>query len=640
MAEQTPATILVVDDDETKRYTISRVLRRAGFGSLEAADGAEALHLAAANPDLIVLDVNLPDIDGFEVCRRIKADPATATIPVLHLSAARVEVEDRVQGLDSGADGYLAQTVEPPELIATVRALLRIRQAEEAARQAARQWQATFDAINDGVALIDHRGSLLRCNRSLEQILGRPGTALIGRPFPEVLALGPDCPEGPLVDRMLQAHGRQTLALSLGDRWFRLTADPLHDEGGGPTATVFILTDITESRRMAEELRRRVDELAEADRRKDEFLAMLAHELRNPLAPIRNALEVIRLDANDLDAVEQAREIAGRQVGHMARLLDDLLDVSRITRGKIQLRKRWLDLNEVARNAVESSRPAIEGAGLTLTVDLPPQPLWFEGDPTRLEQVLANLLNNAAKYSEPGGDIALSAGREAGHLVLRVRDTGIGLSPEMLPRVFDLFAQADRSLVRAQGGLGIGLTLVRSLVEMHGGAITAASPGLGQGSEFTIRLPASAVIEPPRRESPSPAEAAAARPLSILVVEDHRDAALSLARVLALWGHQVYVVHSGPDAVEAVFARPTDLVLLDIGLPGMDGYQVARKLREQAGSSLMLIALTGYARDEDRRRSRRAGFDHHLVKPVALDELQGLLTRLEPLARPAADPRA
>ncbi len=789
MPEPTDVTILVVDDDEVKRYTVVRILRKAGFAVQEARTGAEALAPRAERPDLIVLDVNLPDIDGFEVCRRIKADLATAAVPVLHLSTAFVQSEDRAHGLESGADGYLTEAVEPQELIATVRSLLRIRRAEEAARRSALQWQATFNAISDGVALLDRDGRIVRANRALVAILGRSGVgvgvggegegegegaiAIEGRSLHDLLPLGPEDPGTCPFALMRETGRREEVDLTFRGRGLLITADPFLNEGGAlagavcivsdvtrrrqdetalreseerfrllvagvkdyaifmmdaqglvvswnegaqrilgyneseivgtPIACIFtpedraarvpahelltafsegraedvrwhlrkdgtrfwasgvvsplldddgnlrgfakVMRDATEPKRMEEELRRRADELADADRRKDEFLAMLAHELRNPLAPIRNALEVIRLSDADTPGVDRACEMADRQVGHMARLIDDLLDVSRITRGKIQLREEPVDLSSAIADAVETTRPLLDSLGHRLTVSTPPGPIRLIGDSTRLEQVLANLLNNAAKYTEPGGRIELSAEAQGEEVAIRVRDDGVGIAPEMLPRVFDLFAQADRSLARAQGGLGIGLTLVRSLVEMHGGRVSARSEGLGLGSEFLVRLPVSHANGDPTRPEPAPRKAPGASPrsLSVLVVDDHRDSATSLAKVLGLWGHQTRVVHDGLAGIEAVDAHEPDVVLLDIGLPGIDGYRVAERLRQPGRARVpVLVALTGYGQEEDRRKALAVGFDHHLVKPVNLDELQRLLASLRlpdaGQARPAREP--
>jgi PAS domain S-box-containing protein len=391
-----------------------------------------------------------------------------------------------------------------------------------------------------------------------------------------------------------------------------------------------------EDRAFAEELARRAAiaienaqlyrELREADRLKDEFLAMLAHELRNPLAPIRNSLFVMKQPAANGAALTQARDMAERQVGHMARLLDDLLDVSRISRGKIELRKEAVEVAPLLGRTAEALRPQAEERNHELTIALPAGPLRVEADPARLEQVVTNLLTNACKYTDPGGRIGLSAERDGSEAVIRVRDNGIGIAPDLLTRVFDLFVQAERRLDRSQGGVGIGLTLVKRLVEMHGGTVRAHSAGPGQGSEFVVRLPA--LAEPaagaPARKAEG-GEAAAGLPRRrVLVVDDNVDAADSLALLLKLSGQETRVAYDGPTALLVAEAFRPQLVLLDIGMPGMDGYEVARRLREQ-GRKVPLVAVTGWGQEEDRRRSREAGFDHHLVKPVDPSALQQLL---------------
>jgi len=365
---------------------------------------------------------------------------------------------------------------------------------------------------------------------------------------------------------------------------------------------------------------------------------MLAHELRNPLAPVLNALHVLGRES-DPARVARARDMAERQVRHMARLVDDLLDISRITRGKIQLRKEPVDVHQIVARAVDCTRPLIEAQRHRLEVKLLPEPVYLEADPTRLEQILANLLNNAAKYTEPGGRIWLTTERDNSEVVVRVRDTGIGIPPDMLPRVFEMFIQVDRSLDRAQGGLGIGLTLVRSLVEMHGGSVEARSAGPGKGSEFAIRLPVLQQLPAEMGESgPEPPLAAGER-LRVLMVDDNADAAASVAMLLELEGHRVFLAHDGYAALEASRVHRPDVILLDIGLPGMNGYEAARQLRQQPGMmDVLLVAMTGYGQAEDRRRSSEAGFDHHLVKPVDPDELQELLLRAKVLSKNVSPP--
>jgi signal transduction histidine kinase len=380
--------------------------------------------------------------------------------------------------------------------------------------------------------------------------------------------------------------------------------------------------------RIEEELRRRAEQLAEMDRRKDEFLATLAHELRNPLAPLRSSLTILRMSGQSGPAAERIHEMMERQINHMVRLVDDLLEVSRITRGKIELRKERIELAAALRSAVETSRPLVEAACHQLAISVPPEPLLLEADPVRLSQVIANLLNNAAKYTEEGGRICLTARREGGEAVVSVRDTGLGIPAEMLPRVFDMFAQVDRTLKRSQGGLGIGLTLARTLVEMHGGRIEARSDGPGKGSEFIVRLPLAAENSPSgeARGRAGGEQPAALSQRRVLVVDDNRDAADSLGMLLEFLGADAHVVYDGPSALQALHIYRPAVVFLDIGMPGMDGHEVARQMRQVSEfRDVMLVAMTGWGQEEDRRRSRAAGFDHHLVKPVGADALQALL---------------
>jgi PAS domain S-box-containing protein len=387
-----------------------------------------------------------------------------------------------------------------------------------------------------------------------------------------------------------------------------------------------VAQDLAHRAAVAIENARLYHDLREADRRKDEFLAMLAHELRNPLAPIRNSLEVLRVRRVNGDAAERAREMMARQVQHLVRLVDDLLDVSRIMRGKIELRKERVELHKVVERAVETAHPALDAQGHALTVSLPPEPIWLEADPIRLAQVVANLLNNAAKYTEKAGQVALTVERHGGEVVLRVKDTGIGIAPEMLPRLFELFMQAERSLARSQGGLGIGLALVKKLVEMHGGRVSASSAGPGKGSEFTIRLPVLPAHAGQEAKAPAPGPVQTPERLRVLVVDDNVDAAESLAMVLRFLKQDVQVAHDGPSALEAARTYRPDFIILDIGLPGLSGHDVARELRQQPEfRETLLVAVTGYGQDEDRRRSQEAGFDLHLTKPVEPSDLEKLL---------------
>ena len=404
----------------------------------------------------------------------------------------------------------------------------------------------------------------------------------------------------------------------------------------GEYGVVCYFYDITERMLAEHKLQEKTDALAEADRRKNEFLAMLAHELRNPLAPIRNAALALQHSRDSGDAVRSAAAMIGRQVGQMVRLVDDLLDVSRVNRGKIALRRERVELASAVNHAVEAAVALYEGRNHDLTVTLPPQPVYLNADPTRIAQVVGNLLNNACKFTDDGGRIWLTVEREGEAAVIRVRDSGIGIAADELPRIFDLFTQIDTSLGRSVSGLGIGLTLVKNLVEMHDGTVEVYSAGVGHGSEFVVRLPVLAVTpEPP----PAPAAAASATATTrrILVVDDNRDSAESLADLLELTGNVTRTAHDGVEAVEAAASFRPNLVLLDLGLPKMNGYEAARTIRNQSwGKAMVLVALTGWGQDEDRRKTKEGGFDAHLVKPVDFAVLAKLLTELLPTEdRPA-----
>jgi signal transduction histidine kinase/CheY-like chemotaxis protein/putative methionine-R-sulfoxide reductase with GAF domain len=387
-----------------------------------------------------------------------------------------------------------------------------------------------------------------------------------------------------------------------------------------------ILVQLAHIASVAIENARLYDELRDQDRRKDEFLATLAHELRNPLAPIRTGLEILKV-AGDSERGRKLRDMMERQVGHMVRMVDDLLDVSRITRGKVELRRERVELRAVVDSALETSRPLIESAGHELRMELPADPLFLDADPTRLAQVFANLLNNAAKYTLAGGRIRLSAEREAARVIVRVEDTGVGIPADMLPKVFDMFTQVGRSIDRAQGGLGIGLTLVQRLVAMHGGTIDAESEGPGRGSTFTVRLPLAAVEEArPTSAAQGNGTSRAVASLRVLVVDDNVDGAESLSVLLQLSGHETRAAHSGSDALVAAQQLGPDVVFLDIGLPGMNGYEVAQRLRAVPDlARCVLVALTGWGTEEDRRQARAAGFDHHLTKPVDAAEVHRIV---------------
>ncbi len=499
-----------------------------------------------------------------------------------------------------------------------------LKEAEQARRQSDERFRKIFANAATGIAITDIHGRFEQCNPAYTTLLGYSEEELRLREFASLIH--PD-------DRA--ANVAQVVRLIAGDvdsfeienrairrdgevRWVRKFVSVLTDEAGQPAHLMALVTDTTERRRAEDALR-------DADRRKDEFLATLAHELRNPLAPLRTGFEVLRRSP-DRATREHARELMERQLEHMVRLVDDLLDVSRISRGVVELVRGPVALQTVIVHALDTVAPQISARRLTLTTELPPAPVMVEGDLTRLAQVVGNLLNNAAKFTPPDGHIGLTVRAEGGEAVIQVRDDGQGMAAELLPRVFDLFSQASRAGGRTHGGLGIGLYLVRRLVELHGGSITAASPGPGQGSVFTARLPmlpaVPTVVDP----------AAAHRPLvagrRILVVDDNEDAAALLATILELHGHATLTAHDGPSALAAARAFTPEVAFLDLGLPGMSGHELARELRRRPGlERIALIALTGWGSEEDKRRSAEAGFAHHLTKPVAIATIEATLAR-------------
>jgi PAS domain S-box-containing protein len=488
---------------------------------------------------------------------------------------------------------------------------------------------ARFTRHLPGLAWIkDLEGRYLFINDAAERAFQKPRAEICGRTDAEIFP-----PE-------TAAQFRQNDRLALDSAAVLETVETLlHDDGllhhslvtkfpipgpdGSPALIGGMAIDIT-ARMQAEEA------LRDADRRKDEFLAMLAHELRNPLAPLCNSLQILRLSDDLGPAIEAMRGVMQRQVDQLVRLVDDLMEVSRITRGKVELRKETIELARIVATAVETSRPLIEAARHQLAVTICSVPLLLEADPVRLSQVVSNLLNNAAKYTEDGGQIWLTAREDRGQAVISVRDTGSGIPPEMLPRIFDMFAQLDGTMRRAQGGLGIGLTLAKTLVEMHGGQIEARSDGLGRGSEFTVRLPLVAKasrLEVARPESPGQAQPLPAH--RILVVDDAPAAVQMLAGLLEKLGQEVRTAHSAAEALERVGEQLPEVVISDLAMPHVDGLELARRLRAiPAMRRAVLVALTGYSQESDKQRSKEAGFDHHLVKPVSLETLRTLLASL------------
>jgi signal transduction histidine kinase len=566
--------ILLVDDQPARLLTYQTVLADLGQNLVPVRSGPEALHKLMNDEFAVVLmDVSMPEMDGFEAAQLIHDHPRFERTPIIFVTGVHVSELDRLKGYKVGAVDYVSIPVVPEVLRGKVAVL---------------------------VELYLKRRELRELNRSLAQAneqLAQANVTLQAEKNRELEAL----------NATLQ---RANAELERANR-------SLQNE-------------------VAERARAELA-LQEADRNKDEFLAMLAHELRNPLAPMLNAVQLMRMQPTE-QQMSWAQDLIRRQLGDLTRLVDDLLDVSRITRGKITLAREPLDVRTLIERAVENVEPLIQARGHRFTVELPQAPLRLDGDPTRLTQALANVLGNAAKYTDGAGHIDLRCQEQEGRVLIRVRDDGIGIPADLLPRIFELFTQLDRRVGSSSGGLGIGLALVRRLVEMHGGTVSAHSDGAGRGSEFVMTLPLLGADAAAARAEAAGTDSAP-RPVSrrILVADDNADALESLAVLLKMSGHQVFSAPNGAAALEAAAEHLPEVVLLDIGMPLLDGYEVARRIRTQPwGSSMMLVALTGWGQDADRRRSQEAGFDSHLVKPLDLARLTQVLEQLSAGAAPPA----
>ena len=618
--------IVVADDNADMRDYIGRLLS-VRWRVETVANGREALEaIGRERPNLVISDITMPELDGFGLIRALREEAHTRDLPVLVLSA-RAGDEARIGGLEAGASDYLVKPFSARELMARVEAQLlraRVRAVEEAH---ARRLASIFAQAPVAIAILrgpDHVFDITNPSY-LEVVDGRD---VAGKPLrealPEVAAQG----FIEILDEVLRSAQpytarAQPIALTrrssgtLEQHYFDFVFQPLVDETGrvdGIAAVGYDVTELSKARQEAEV----------ANRAKDEFLAMLGHELRNPLAPILTALQLLRL--RGIKAAERERQVIERQVQHLVSLVDDLLDVSRITRGKIELNPRPINISEVVATAIETASPLLEQKGHTLQVDVRREGLVVDGEGDRLAQVVANLLTNAAKYTENGGRITVRAAAVGGEAVIRIEDTGIGIASDMLPRVFDLFVQERQALDRAQGGLGLGLAIVRSLAHLHGGRVEAHSEGPGRGAEFVVYLPLSTAEAREPDEQLAPVSRTPDTVRRVLVVDDNVDAATMLAQALTAHGHVAHVACDGVEALHLAADLQPDVVLLDIGLPVMDGYEVARRFgADPRLAGIKLVAVTGYGQDGDRRRSAEAGFSAHLVKPVDLEQIRQIV---------------
>jgi PAS domain S-box-containing protein len=624
--------IVLADDNADMRAYIKRILEEGGYQVEAVANGRQALDAvraaarAGALPDLVLSDVMMPALDGFALLSALRADPDTSAV-VLILVSARAGEEARLEGLNAGADDYLVKPFGARELRARVDGAVRLaRERRMALLQSRAHAAALFEQTTVGMAEGSLDGILLNVNERYCAMVGRRREDIVGQRVDAFLhpedapdnralfaGLVKDGTPYEIENRFLRADGSAL--------WVGKTVSLVRTAGDAPPTVLAVYMDVT-ARKQAEAA------LHEAARRKDEFLAMLAHELRNPLAPIRTAAEMLGLGTLDAARMRRTSEIIGRQVRHMTGLIDDLLDVSRVTRGLVEIDRTPQDLRTIVANAVEQVSPLIASQRHQLVMDIDPAGGRVLGDEKRLVQILTNLLNNAAKYTPPGGTIRLRTEVESDCVHVSVQDTGIGIAPELRSHIFDLFAQAERTPDRSQGGLGLGLALVRSLVELHGGRVACHSAGLGKGSTFVVQLPLLAGGDGASGAGPdaAAAPASAARQLDILVVDDNADAAFMLTLLLEQWGHRTRVEHDAYGALDNATRDAPDVALLDIGLPGLDGNALAQRLRANpATAAITLVAITGYGQELDRQRALASGFDHHLVKPINTADLAAVL---------------
>ncbi len=638
MSDERPVTILVVDDNPATRYSTRRFLRAAGFAVVEAATGGEAIACAQAGVDAVVLDVNLPDIDGFEVCRRLRTSDRTRRVPIIHLSATFAADADKVHGLNAGADGYLTHPIEPPVLIATVNAFLRARQAEDGMRRSEERFRTIFDRASNGIALLSDGLVYVEVNPAMGRMLGRDREEIVGK---HISAFLPRQAEEvvPVIVDALAADGQwrgtlpHTRAARPGD----------HGSGDGlveldwhvsahssPEFHLAMVTDVTARRALDAERERLLasERAARADAErannlKDEFLATLSHELRTPLNAIVGWAQLLQREGVDLEDVKEGSESIERNARVQTALIADLLDVSRITSGKLRLDLEPVEPASLIRSAMDAVTPVAIAKGVVIDQDLDPTTGMISADPGRLRQVVWNLANNAVKFTLPGGEVTVRLRQTGGEAVITVSDAGQGIAGDFLPHIFERFRQQDGTTRRGHGGLGLGLAIVRELVEMHHGTVSAESPGEGKGATFTVRLPVCSGDRAGSGAAPKvPLKPALPRTIlrdvRVLIVDDDADARDLVRRVLTEFAATIMEAASVEEAIRLLEASPPDVLVSDIGMPILDGYDLIREIRSRGctAEALPAIALTAFARPEDQERLLRSGFQVYLSKPI------------------------
>jgi PAS domain S-box-containing protein len=635
--------ILLVDDQPARIVTYEAILAGLPVRTVRSSSGNEALQqLLKQDFAVILLDVNMPDMDGFEVARLIRGHPRLERTPIIFVTGFEVSTLDQLKGYEVGAIDYISVPIVPEILRSKVAVLVELHQRHRELQELNRalkdaraeldsqyagdmahqrsQYEAILSNTPDFAYVFDLNHRFTYANEGLLKMWGKTREEAIGK---NCLELGYEPWHAAMHDREIDEivvtkkpiRGEVPFSGAFGPRNYDYLMVPVLGADGEVAAVAGITRDITERKQMEESLR-------ESDRRKDEFIAMLAHELRNPVAPIRNAGELLSRLATDERQVALAG-VLKRQTEQLSRLLDDLLEVARVTQDRIELRREIVAVQACVQMAVEAVEPMIKERGQRLSVTRQGLSIFVYADKARLTQCIANLLNNATRFTPADGDIRVNSRIEHNHAIIEVKDTGIGIADDLLPKLFDLFVQGQRSLDRSEGGLGIGLSVCKRLIEMHGGRVTGSSEGIGRGSTFAIQLPLAKEEAAAYRESTPPASDAKRR---ILVVDDNRDAAESLAAPLEMDGHEVKAVYTAEAGLEEVDLRNPDLVLLDIGLPRISGYEVVQRIKA-AHPQMSVVALSGYGSTEDKQRAAAAGFDAHLVKPVDFDVLRKLMNR-------------